>query len=216
MHAIAAIGQVRGLPAHVFLVHAVVVLVPLSAGLLVLAAWWPAARVRLGPFLPLLAAGCLVLVPLTTNAGAWLQQRVGPDPLVQRHAALGEQLLPWVAALLLLAVAVWQLGRRQDAAAGQREPVSAGSAAGSSLAGSAVTAGRDEGRVGGGRGEGSRVVGSPVRSERDDGAARVRPLLALAVAVAATAVAVGSVVQVVRIGESGAEAVWQGVTTAGG
>ena len=38
---------VNGLPAHVLLVHAIVVLLPLSALLLALTALWPAARRRL-------------------------------------------------------------------------------------------------------------------------------------------------------------------------
>jgi hypothetical protein len=38
---------VGGLPAHILLVHAVVVLVPLSALLIVLVTVWPAARARL-------------------------------------------------------------------------------------------------------------------------------------------------------------------------
>ena len=43
-------GTVNGLPAHVLLVHAIVVLLPLAALLLVLTAVWPAARSRLaGP-----------------------------------------------------------------------------------------------------------------------------------------------------------------------
>ncbi len=37
---------VGGLPAHILLVHAVVVLVPLSALLIVLVTTWPAARAR--------------------------------------------------------------------------------------------------------------------------------------------------------------------------
>ena len=39
-------STVNGLPAHVLLVHAVVVLVPLTSLLLVLVAVWPAARRR--------------------------------------------------------------------------------------------------------------------------------------------------------------------------
>jgi hypothetical protein len=36
-------GTVNGLPAHILLVHAIVVLLPLAALLLVLTAVWPAA-----------------------------------------------------------------------------------------------------------------------------------------------------------------------------
>lgn len=168
---------VRGLPAHVLLVHAVVVLVPLSALLLVLAAVLPSARARLGVFLPLLAAGCLVLVPLTTHAGGQLRQLVGSTPLVERHVHLGQQLLPWTAAVLVLSLVVWWRGRTADPALESR-PVR-----------------RDRGLA------------------RAEGAAPAGGLVQLAVAVVCLVVAVGTVVQVVRIGESGSKAVWSGVVS---
>jgi len=98
---------VAGLPLHVLLVHAVVVLVPLAALCAAAAAVWPAARRRLGIVSPVLALVVVVLVPITTTAGEWLQERVGPTPLVQAHAALGTGLLPWAIAVLVAAVAVW-------------------------------------------------------------------------------------------------------------
>jgi hypothetical protein len=168
---------IRGLPAHVLLVHAVVVLVPLSAVLLVLAAVLPSARARLGVFLPLLAAGCLVLVPVTTHAGGQLRQLVGSTPLVERHVHLGRQLLPWTVAVLVLSVVVWWRGRTDDP-----ERLDA------------VDLRRDR------------------RLARAEGAAMAGGLVQLAVAVVCLVVAVGTVVQVVRIGESGSKAVWQGVT----
>jgi hypothetical protein len=61
--------EIHGLPAHVLLVHAVVVLIPLSALLVVLSAAWPAARRRIGVASPLLALVNLALVPVTTHAG---------------------------------------------------------------------------------------------------------------------------------------------------
>lgn len=230
-----ALSQIRGLPVHVLLVHAVVVLVPLCAALLVLAAWWRPARVRLGPFLPLLAAGCLVLVPLTTSAGEWLQTQVGPDPLVQKHAELGDQLLPFAAGLLLLSVAVWWLGRRSDLAP-EALPGSTdtGALAGTPV-GTRAAAADGGGRAAGGSralppqrrpGSGSPAGGRSMAGRSTAGrsaagrsaagrAAPARPLVGVAVAVVATLVAVGSVVQVVRIGESGAKAVWHGVVANG-
>lgn len=115
---------VNGLPTHVLLVHAVVVLLPVSALALLLAAWWPAAGRRLGPGLPLLAAGGLVLVPVTTKAGEWLQGQVGDAALVRRHVELGRQVLPWAAALLLLSLVVWWRGRHSGPMPGRyRDPV---------------------------------------------------------------------------------------------
>ncbi len=159
-----AIGEVRGLPAHVLLVHGVVVLVPLAAGLLVLAAWWPAARVRLGPLLPMLAAGCLVLVPITMSAGRWLKSRVGNTALIRQHTQLGVTLLPWTVGLFVLALAVWLLGRQHD-------------------------------------------------NKATEPAARRPPLVTIGVAVLATLVAAGAIVQTVRIGESGSKAVWSSVVS---
>jgi hypothetical protein len=112
-----------GLPLHVLLVHAVVVLTPLLGLLLVVIAAWPAARRVL--WLPTLVAAVLLL-PLglvTIEAGKWLEQRVPPAPLIQVHTAQGADIVPWLVALLVLAVAVagWALveraSRRRAAAA---------------------------------------------------------------------------------------------------
>lgn len=98
-----------GLPLHVLLVHAVIVLIPLGALALVLIAAWPAARRVL--WLPVLVAAALLL-PLglvTIEAGKWLEQRVPPAPLIQEHTAQGEDIVPWLVALLLAAavIAAW-------------------------------------------------------------------------------------------------------------
>jgi hypothetical protein len=101
--------KINGLPAHILLVHAVVVLVPLAALLAVVAAWWPAARQRLGVLTPLLALAGLAFVPLTTNAGEWLQEHIQETPQIDRHAEMGDGLLPWAGLLFLLAAALWLL-----------------------------------------------------------------------------------------------------------
>ena len=98
-----------GLPLHVLLVHAVIVLTPLVALILVLIAAWPGARRVL--WLPVLVAAVLLL-PLglvTIEAGKWLEQRVPPAPLIQEHTAQGEDIVPWLVALLVAAavIAAW-------------------------------------------------------------------------------------------------------------
>jgi hypothetical protein len=103
--------ELNGLPAHVLLVHVVVVLVPLTCLLLLLAVLWPTARRRIGIVLPVVALVSLVSVPVTTHAGEWLQARVDSDPLVERHAQLGDQLLPWAIGLFVVCAAVWALHR---------------------------------------------------------------------------------------------------------
>ena len=99
--------EVNGLPLHALLVHFVVVLIPLTAVAALLVPIWPAARRRLGIVVPLLALVDLILVPIVTEAGEWLQARVPSTPLIQAHAALGKTLLPWVIALFVFTVLQW-------------------------------------------------------------------------------------------------------------
>jgi hypothetical protein len=105
----------NGLPLHVLMVHAVIVLVPLAALATVLSLVWPAARYRLGLVTPILAFAVLALVPVTMAAGSWLQARVGDTPAVRTHAGLAVSLLPWVIALFIAAVLQWLVFRRQGA-----------------------------------------------------------------------------------------------------
>jgi hypothetical protein len=98
---------VNGLPAHILLVHAIVVLLPLSALLLVLSALWPAARAKLAGPNAILAVLVVLLVPITTDAGEWLERRVTRTPLVSTHTELGDTAI-WVAIpVAVLALLVW-------------------------------------------------------------------------------------------------------------
>lgn len=111
----------NGLPSHVLLVHAVVVLVPLAAGLVVFTSLWPRSGTRLRIVAAALAAVTLALVPVTTEAGEWLEHHIQRSDLVRQHTALGDTLLPWVAGLLLVAVALVvrdRLPLRRDPRAG--------------------------------------------------------------------------------------------------
>lgn len=56
-------ATVNGLPAHILLVHAIVVLLPVAALLLVLTAVWPAASRRLAGPNAILSLVVVVLVP---------------------------------------------------------------------------------------------------------------------------------------------------------
>lgn len=60
---------------------------------------------------PLVALLGLVLVPVTTHAGEWLEARVPSTSLVRAHTELGDGLLPWAFGVFVLATAVWLLGR---------------------------------------------------------------------------------------------------------
>jgi uncharacterized SAM-binding protein YcdF (DUF218 family) len=101
------IYSVNGLPLHVLLVHLVVIAIPVTALCVVLAAVWPVARQRLGIVLALMGVGVIGLVPLTTQAGQWLKDRVVSTPLIEAHAALGNALWPWSLSLGILCVATW-------------------------------------------------------------------------------------------------------------
>jgi len=99
--------EFAGLPLHVLLVHAVVILMPLAAIAVVLHAILPAARRRLGAVTPIAALIVLVLVPITVAAGEHLKTLVVVTPAVERHEELGRTLLPWAIALFVVAVADW-------------------------------------------------------------------------------------------------------------
>jgi uncharacterized membrane protein YfcA len=99
--------KISGLPAHILLVHLAIVAVPFAAVLTVMSTVWPAARRRLGIVTPLAALGALIVVPITTHAGEWLQDRVTPSKLIARHVHLGHELLPWAIGLFLVALAQW-------------------------------------------------------------------------------------------------------------
>lgn len=154
----------NGLPIHPLLVHFVVVLVPLSTLLLLLSLCWPSVRRRLGAVTPAVAFVTLVLVPLTTHAGEWLEHRTPRDPLVRIHAELGDQLLVWSGGVFVVALMWWALHQPR---VHQWWTTRTGSAPG-----------------------------------------RAYRALAVGLAVVGVILAVGSVVQVYRIGESGAAAVW--------
>ena len=110
------ITTIAGLPAHVLLVHLVVVLAPATALLEMLCGLWPAARRRLVWLVLAMAVVTTVLTPLTTEAGQWLlDQEKDPTAILQTHAERGEQMIYFSIALLLVAVALaflhWLEGR---------------------------------------------------------------------------------------------------------
>src|SRR5215217_4392050 len=100
------IGRLFGLPAHPLVVHAVVVLVPLCSFGVAMSAIWPAARWRLAWVLLGLTIITVAMVPLATGSGEVLEEMVRENGLVERHAELGDDYLPYAFALLGGAVAV--------------------------------------------------------------------------------------------------------------
>jgi len=107
LHSADGLFEIAGLPLHPLIVHAVVVLTPLTVLALLLGTFWPAARRRLGIVTPLAALLLVVLVPITTAAGEALADIVGESPAVEHHEDLGEMLLPWVIGLFAVSAAQW-------------------------------------------------------------------------------------------------------------
>jgi len=99
------VTTIFGLPAHALLVHAIVVLAPLVAALEILCALWPAARRRLVWLVLALAAGVVVLTPLTTAAGEWLYGRSAQHPpILETHAERGGWMIYFAVGLLVVAI----------------------------------------------------------------------------------------------------------------
>jgi predicted lysophospholipase L1 biosynthesis ABC-type transport system permease subunit len=98
---------ITGIPAHALLVHAIVVLAPLTALLEILCAFLPAARRRFVWLVLALAAVTLALTPLTTAAGLWLyNQQSQPSDILRTHAERGHWMIYFAIGLLVVAIAL--------------------------------------------------------------------------------------------------------------
>lgn len=171
----------NGLPAHILLVHAVIALIPLSALLLMLTAWWPAARRRLTLFAVVTAGLALASVPITTDAGDWLEHHLPRTPELRIHTALGDYMLPWAIALFVITASVAAREFLRTRRSSNPPDISASDSP--HVAHSRPATGSDG--IGG------------------------RPLT-IALAIMALIVAAGSTATVYRIGDSGARAAWSG------
>jgi hypothetical protein len=100
-------GTVNGLPAHILLVHAIVVLLPLAALLVLLTAVWPEARRRFAGPNAILSLLVVALVPVTTSAGEWLERRVTETALLREHAELGDTAIWAAIPVAFLALVIW-------------------------------------------------------------------------------------------------------------
>jgi hypothetical protein len=91
-------------------VHAAVVLVPLAAIGVLLIAFWPAARARLGVAVVVIAALGTLFAYLAVESGGYLEDQVTETEQVEEHAKLGDSGLASAIAVLLGAVAVTGFG----------------------------------------------------------------------------------------------------------
>lgn len=115
---------IDGLPVHALVVHGVVVLLPLAVLGTIAIAVRPSWRPRFGPLVVGVAAVATALVPVATQSGEKLADRVG---VPTRHQDLGEELIWFALPLLALVVALVLLDRRTP------PPVEAGSTTGGLL-----------------------------------------------------------------------------------
>jgi hypothetical protein len=109
-------------PAHLLVVHAVVVLVPLAllGGLIVVA--WAAADRRYGWLVVAVAAVATATIPVATSTGEGLEHRLPRTAALETHAHLGDELLVYVVGLLVaLAAFVYLHHRNSTARARARE-----------------------------------------------------------------------------------------------
>ena len=106
----------EGCPLHPLIVHATIVLTPLTVLALLLGTFWPAARRRLGIVTPLAATAVLVLVPVTVAAGQSLA--AGDRAGARRRATIADSARCCCrgrSALFVVAVAQWAWYRYGDA-----------------------------------------------------------------------------------------------------
>lgn len=103
---------INGTPVHPLVVHAVVVLLPLTILGTVAIAAKPDWRLRYGHLVVAVGVLSLVFIPIATSSGEALQERVGNPG---EHAELGGQLIWFAIPLVALAAALWWLERRKAA-----------------------------------------------------------------------------------------------------
>ncbi|MCT7367060.1 hypothetical protein A7G45_29785 [Mycolicibacterium llatzerense] len=149
-------NMIGDLPAHPLLVHAIVVLAPLTAVLTILCGVWTAARERLVWLTLALSVVTVVLTPFAIEAGEALIHQLPKSPVLREHAELGDTAIFFVIGLLVVSLALTSL-HRWGTRLGDKEKL-------------------------------ARVV----------------------VAVLAVVVGVATIYQIVRIGHTGARAVWGG------
>jgi hypothetical protein len=108
-------GFLGDVPVHPLVVHAVVVLLPLSALGVLLLALVPRLRPPFAPLVLTLTVISVALVPVASQSGELLQEVVPADEALERHTEFGE-LVIWAALPLLLAALLeWWLARRERA-----------------------------------------------------------------------------------------------------
>ncbi|TIH40364.1 hypothetical protein [Subtercola vilae] len=208
--------EINGLPLHILLVHFVVIVIPAGALMTAAGAVWPAFRRKLGIVTPIVTLLGLLSVPLATNAGEWLQQRVGATPLIAAHVALGDTLLPWAIAQFLVSLVIW--GWYRFFAASKAFPdapvrrvselVPVGGDTGGATRADARPAA--PGLNGSAAAASAAVTAESAAAPRRRASLAVSLVVSIVLIVAGVGISAGTFYKVVQIGESGSSAVWQG------
>ncbi|MGH3629050.1 MAG: DUF2231 domain-containing protein, partial [Sciscionella sp.] len=84
-------------------------LVPLAVLASIVVALWPAARRHYGWPTVGITALATAAIPIATSSGGDLRARLPRNPLINQHAELGDQLLIFVAPLLVAVAALMVL-----------------------------------------------------------------------------------------------------------
>jgi uncharacterized membrane protein len=115
------VNVINGLPAHVLLVHAIVVLAPLTAVLAILCGIFPPVRRRLIWLVLVLALITAALTPITADAGEWLFDRQHDHTaILQTHQERGEKMIYFAIALAVVAIVLAILHMREGRAEKRR------------------------------------------------------------------------------------------------
>ncbi|MCF8569335.1 hypothetical protein L5G32_03515 [Gordonia sp. HY002] len=102
---------IDGLPVHPLIVHLVVVIVPLAALAVIVAAVWPRARAWMGPMPAILALIGLIVTPIATTAGENLEHRLGlASPAVEEHTSAGDVVIVGTGCLFGAAALLYLIG----------------------------------------------------------------------------------------------------------
>lgn len=168
---------INGSPTHALIVHAVVVLLPMSVLAALVLVFVPSSRRAFSLVSVVIAFLACLAVPLAFQSGSELRRRILPSPLISHHVALAHQLLPVAAVfgLSLAAFVVVDVMRRAQA--------------------------EELNRV-----ESALMARFSHRRQQRNGLL----VLARATAVLLVVMSLATVVEVVRVGDSGAKAVWAG------
>jgi len=103
--------KISGLPVHILAIHAVVVLLPLSAFCVIVLATVPAWRRTYGLPVLALATAAVLAVPVAQQSGKWLRDQLGFNPKTFQHGIIADDVIWYALVFWILTVALIMLDR---------------------------------------------------------------------------------------------------------